>query len=129
MVRTIGPEDRAQHPRAPRAHEAGQAHDLPRPHVKRNLVEPAPPAEPPHFEHGLARGPLVARRVDRGQLPPRHGEDQRIVAGLGQGDRRDDDAVPQHGDAVGEGAQLLQPVRDVDDRRASLPQPAQGEEE
>ncbi len=70
---------------------------------------------------------LVARRdwvapVDGRDLPPDHIVDDLIGGHLPQRTGVHRAAIPQDGDAVADGAQLLQAMRDVDDAHPALAQ-------
>jgi hypothetical protein len=111
-------EERERHVGAPRAHEARHAQDLAPVQVEGDVLEHAVARQPLGLQHDLGRrgagglGEVVA------DLAPDHLGDHPLARHLGHGPGRDVAAVADHRDAVGDLEDLLEPVRDVDDRDA-----------
>ena len=77
-------------------------------------------AEPVDGQHLATGGAL--RLLALGQAAVEHGADEVVGLGPVGVDDLDDDPVPHDGDAVGEGGDLLEPVRDVQDGAALVAQ-------
>src|SRR5690606_23225245 len=120
-VRLAGTEDRLQDFAATRAHESGQADDLPGPHGERHVAELPGPAQTTDVEQDVTQlhGRLPRFPERSLYLSSRHEVHElggRMTAGVESGGDRT--AVLDDGDSVADAADLLQPVRDVDHRDA-----------
>ena len=121
LGRHVGAGDRAHDLGAARADQPGKSHDLAGMHLKRDVVD-AHGARRAHAAH-VERHRRVGR--DRRQIrevvfqrATHHQADQIVGRHLRHRARLDRLAVAQHGHAVGDARQLLEPVRDVDERDA-----------
>ena len=107
--------------------ERGDAQDLARIEVERDVLEPRPVGEAAHGQAGLGAGRLqLGRRAlrDRRWLvddPPEHQLDDPVLRALGHIDHADRLALAQHGRAVADGGDLDHPVGDEDDRTGRRP--------
>ena len=118
----VDAEDRARELRAPAAHQPGDADDLAGVHIE---VDAAHAGRRAQVAHGQQRRPgpvdraagVLHRATDRA---PDDELDQPLHIELGRRPRAHDAPVAQHGHAVGHGDDLLEAVRDVDDRDAAL---------
>jgi len=106
--------------RAACPHEAGDSEDLASAHRKARLARVAGP----QILHGQALGSRhgIDVRIPLGEPAAHHHLDDRILGQRGGGGLADEPTVPEHGHAVGDLEDLLQPVRDVDHRLARGPQ-------
>ena len=120
-------EDPQRQLRAPGPDQAGQRDDLPAPHLERDVPEPRPDsrrvsgvaqAADLQRDRRVGRGPLVPRPV-RIEAAPDHPRDEVPGRHLADQERTLARAVLEHGHAVGDLEDLLEPVRDVD--HAELP--------
>ena len=109
---------------AARAHQAVQPDHFAAPHRERHARRaPCAPVWPAgcsacHVEHDAARRPPDASDRPGAAPPPVMRWTIQATSTSARRRRADDPAVAQHGDLVGDGQQLLEPVRDVDDRHA-----------
>src|SRR5215208_862741 len=110
------PEDRAGQLRPSGAHQAGKPEDLPHVKLEAGALD-SRPVKVAHRQHDAGiLGRKYLRRERRRQRPAEHRLDQRRL-GLGRrGGCLDDSAVAQDGHHVGKVENLLQEVRDQDDR-------------
>ena len=114
--RPARPVDRLQDLRPAGADEPGQAHDLAGPHGERHVGELAAPAEPVDLQQHVPtrRGPPLGEDVLDG--PAGHQPDDLGRRRLRGGEVAGDGApVLEHGHPVADAADLLEPMRDVDD--------------
>ena len=113
--RPVDPVDAGRDLRDARTDQPVQADDLARPHLDVDVVELARPAEPVEDQHRLAVGDLPVRPLvgeDPADHQLRDAPDVEVADRVGA----DGLAVAHDGDLVGDPEQLVEPVRDVDDR-------------
>jgi hypothetical protein len=113
-VRAVGAKQQAHQLRAARADQAGQAHDLARAQrqvdIAHDLAAPDAACRQHHRTGHAARPAFV---VVHGTAD--HALHQFFFTHTGHGAHIDQPAIAQHGHAVGDALQLLEPVRHVDD--------------
>ena len=117
------PHDALHQLGAPGADQPGDTQYLAAPQVEANVAAPAGHREARHLQHDLGGGRGRLGREQLRQVAPDHVPGH--VVHTEAGGRRGDDvaAVAQHGDAVGDGAHLVQLVRGVEDRHPVRAQP------
>jgi len=117
-VRAVRAEDGPGDLGPARTRDAGQGHDLARVDGQVHVAEAAVgPRQAPHLKDRLA--PFDVLLVEHfGQLAADHEVDDALDACLGHRHAACEPAVAKDDDAVGDLEDLLQPVRDVDDRHA-----------
>ena len=103
------------------AHQAGDADDLALAHRQADVADVGG-RQAIHLKQRLAGAPAVARE-QVGDVAADHQLGDGLLAGAGGRQIVDQPAVAQHDDAVGKLDDLVQPVRDVDDRGAVGAQP------
>ena len=115
-LRGVDAGERAQELALALALDPGEADDLARARGQTHVVE-AGAAEPGHFEQQRRRDPRLSR--ERSGASGRPGDQRHDLAdrNLAGAPALDDLAVAHDRDAVGERGHLVQPVRDIDDRR------------
>ena len=114
----LGSEDRRQQLRPPRTLQAGQPEDLTGAQVEGDAVKLFI-ASAGHREHGVTDlRSCLGLRKERADGPADHGAHEPRLIHLGRRFAGDESAVLHHGDRVAEVEDLLQSVRDVDDRHA-----------
>ena len=112
------PEDRARQLRSPRADQPRQPDDLARAHASDrrrctpDAAQPTPRSSSTVSPSGTVR---FGNTADSSRPTIIRMSCSRLTSAIVA--RRDRDAVAQHGDAVGDHRQLLEPVRDVDHAR------------
>ena len=103
---------------AARAYQAGESHDLAAAHLERNIMHTGGAAcDVAQREHRIAGRHGTLRENGR-ELASDHQTDQFGAVHLCHAARADGLAVTQDSHAIGDGRDLLQPVRDVNDARA-----------
>jgi hypothetical protein len=111
-------EDRARDLRAARPHEPGKADDFSTADVKVHVAELFPVGQAGDFERRRSQAALRSRRehvLDRtADHQLNHAVDREVL----RRPRRDMRSVANHGQVVGDAEEFVEPVRDVDDRRA-----------
>ena len=111
----VGTDQGPGHLGAPGSHESGKAEDLTLVQLEAHILEQALGRQPVHRQEDLPVVTQVFRPGVVGDLPAHHQRDDlphgrgRRLAGV------DVAAVPDHGDPVRDGLQLVNPVGDVDD--------------
>ena len=100
------------------AHQSGEAQDLARPHAEAGVLGVACSAEMGHLEGGRVGRDGHARRVQGEQVAPDHQARHIYLLELRGRSRRDALAVAQDRDDVGNRLNLLQSVRNVENRDA-----------
>ena len=124
-IPAVGAEDETRQLGPTGADESGDAEDLPAPQLEGNVLHGATAREVPDFQDDRLFGGVrrhVGRFFEDG-APDHHRDDVVDRDGL-RLDRVDVLTVAHDGDPVGDLAQLLEPVGDVDDALALLAQRA-----
>ena len=103
---------------AARAYQSGKAQDLARPHAEAGVLGVARGAEMGHFEGRRVGRDGQARRVQGEQVAPDHQARHVYLLEFSGRSRRDALAVAQYRDDVGNRFDLLQSMRDVENRDA-----------
>src|SRR5581483_8239396 len=118
----VGAEDRADDLRPAAADEPGEADDLARAEVERDVLERRRPRESPHGEHDARLGRRrLALGEDELERAAEHRGDEAFDGALARRRRLDVAAVLEHRDRVAEREHVGEDVRDVDDRDAVAP--------
>ena len=107
-----------------RAHEPEHAQDLARAHLERHVAQAVAPGEPAHAQDGRARLDRLPGVEERAARAAQHRLHHRVGLGGPGVELAGHPAVAQHHDAIGDDEHLAEVVRDVDDGRPSLAQPA-----
>src|ERR1700678_3274885 len=126
MIESIGAENRPRGFRPSRADETGEAENLAVVRLERNadelngvrIARIAPTGQALDLERDV---PMLGNRalaIERADVAPHHHADDRLDIGFGDLARGDVMAVSQHGVAIAEAKNLVQPMRDEDDRQA-----------
>src|SRR5690606_35987918 len=105
----------------PGSHEAEEPHDLMLVEGEADVEALAGEGEVPHLQEGPAPGAAPGREP-AGQLPAHHAGDDLILGPLVHGAAAHLAAVPEHGDPVGQGEDLIQLVGYVDQGHPLGPQ-------
>ena len=111
-----------------RADEAGEADDLAAPKLEGDVGEEAAAGEALGPEDDVSELHLLLREELVERAPDHQPDDLRRGELVGRA-RLDVTAVADDGDDVGELADLLEPVADVEDRHAAVAEPTDGGEE
>ena len=109
-------EERLGKLRAPRADEAGEAHDLSGPDIEGDVAKPVPRGGVSFRGEDDVPGPAGELRVLFFHVARDHQPDQVGLFRSGRVDRRDIAAVAQHGDPVAQRQDLFEVVGDIEDR-------------
>src|SRR3984957_2579506 len=125
MIERIGPEDGAGGLRAAGADETGEAEDLAVMSLERNahqfdgvrIARVAPTGQALDLERDLAMLGDWAFAIERADVAPDHHANDRFDIGFGDVAGADVTTVAQHGVAIAETENLVQPMRDEDDRQ------------
>ena len=128
LVERVDAEDGASDLGPARAHEAGEADDLAAPELERDVGEEAAAREALGPEDDVSELHLLLREELVERAPDHEPDDLRLGELIGRA-RLDVTAVADDGDDVGELADLLEPVADVEDGHAAVAQAADGGEE
>ena len=126
MVERVGPENRARGLGAASADQAREAENLAMMGLERNvhqfdgvrIARVAAPGQTLDFERDLPMLGDWTFAIERADVAPDHHADDRLDIGFGDLARGDVMAVAQHGVAIAEAKNLVQPMRDEDDRQA-----------
>ncbi len=117
------PEQDLRQLRAPRAHQSGEPENLSAPDRQGDVVDPAAAVrEVTHLERDVAELD-ASLREDGGKLAPDHQANELAALDRPGLAGRDGFAVAEDRDAIRDGGDLLEAVRDVDDAGAVLAEP------
>jgi hypothetical protein len=116
----IEPENGAKQLRAPRADEPRDAEHFAAMEREARATRQARACELSHRENGVSQRSRCATHVVHGVAG--HGPYERVVVHLGDAPARDDFAVPEHREVVGNAPYFFQKMRNVEDCQARFAQ-------